>query len=524
MRKLAYTGKTNFMIKDVVMGPVLGFRGLKNGHWYTSALVVLQKTAEPPRLRFIYDSFSKAEENKVLLKTYADHYVWRLDWSVSQTSWEQVITYAVNEGPTYHYTVPAQNSSLRICYGSCFGVHTLQDINKLKKKNALWHVLQQVHQAKPYHLFVLGGDQVYSDQVWEKVPALRQWLGQSLKKRLQASFTPDMQQQVAAFYFNLYCKMWRQKRPAAVLSQIPTLMMWDDHDIFDGWGSYVPELQACAVFQGIYQQAQEHFHVFQLQAQDHADLGAAIPLGKNGFTYAHRLNDVLIIALDLRSERTRDQVLSLETHQSLQTWLASQFETKPVDGTSSSTGCKHILVLSGIPIVNADLTLLEAVLELRPGQQRMEDDLKDQWLSRAHQEERLRLIQWLFRISQEFNCQVTILSGDAHLAFTGYLQTQDKNILDSAVQTIHQLTSSAMVNVPPPSLVIYMMEKLLAGKTEKVDDQISAYLQNFPGTNRHLIGARNWLSLSINEEATILAEWYVEGEKQPYSKIIEPLQ
>ena len=24
---------------------------------------------------------------------------------------------------------------------------------------------------------------------------------------------------------------------------MPTVMMWDDHDIFDGWGSYSPEMQ-----------------------------------------------------------------------------------------------------------------------------------------------------------------------------------------------------------------------------------------------------------------------------------------
>jgi hypothetical protein len=512
------------MFKEIVVGPVLGFRGLKAGRWYTSALVVIQETPAPPQLTLRITSTTEPEEKAVLLMTYANYYVWRLDWSVYQINQEQAIDYCINNGAWFRYVVPAQNSTLRICYGSCFGVHTLQDINKMKKKNALWKVLQQEHQLKPYHLFVLGGDQVYSDQVWENVPALRKWLGQSLKKRVQAPFTPDMQEQVAAFYFNLYRQMWSQKRPAAILSQIPTLMMWDDHDIFDGWGSYVPELQDCAVFQGIYKQAQEHFHVFQLQAKDHNDLGAATPLGKDGFTYAHRLGNVALIALDLRSERTLDQVLSPETHQSLQAWLNDALKKEPGSAIAQSTACPHLLVLSGIPIVNADLTLLEAILDIRPGQQRMEDDLKDQWLSRAHQEERLRLIQWLFGISQEFNCQVTIVSGDAHLAFTGYLQTKEKNTVNPAVQTIHQLTSSAMVNLPPPPLVIYMMEKLLAGKTEKINDQITAHLQNFPGTKRHLIGARNWLSLSINEQAAMVAEWFVEGEKEPYSKTIEPLK
>jgi hypothetical protein len=27
------------------------------------------------------------------------------------------------------------------------------------------------------------------------------------------------------------------------------VMMWDDHDVWDGWGSYDPEMQQSAVFQ-----------------------------------------------------------------------------------------------------------------------------------------------------------------------------------------------------------------------------------------------------------------------------------
>ena len=31
---------------------------------------------------------------------------------------------------------------------------------------------------------------------------------------------------------------------------MPQVMMWDDHDIFDGWGSYPHALLTCSVFQG----------------------------------------------------------------------------------------------------------------------------------------------------------------------------------------------------------------------------------------------------------------------------------
>ncbi|MDQ4139534.1 MAG: alkaline phosphatase family protein, partial [Bacteroidota bacterium] len=235
-----------------------------------------------------------------------------------------------------------------------------------------------------------------------------------------------------------------------------------------------------------------------------------------------RLGSLALVALDLRSERTQDQVMSPGTWKQLQTWL-EDLRQKPTPDTPGIMPCKHLLVMSGIPIVNADLTLLEAALDLGPGQHPMEDDLKDQWLSLAHQEERLRLIQSLFRISQEAGCRVTIVSGDAHVAFMGYLEFDSGTAFVKEANGIHQLTSSAMVNLPPPTLVLYMMEKLLAGKIEQVDPNITAQLLNFPGTSRYLLGARNWLSLTVDEKSSILAEWYVEGEAKPYTKIIQPI-
>ena len=40
-------------------------------------------------------------------------------------------------------------------------------------------------------------------------------------------------------------------------------MTWDDHDIFDGWGSYPDTLQNCPVFQGCYQAALRFYLLFQ---------------------------------------------------------------------------------------------------------------------------------------------------------------------------------------------------------------------------------------------------------------------
>ncbi|MDB5262226.1 MAG: hypothetical protein JWQ14_1507, partial [Adhaeribacter sp.] len=168
--------KIKAMSYPFLVGPVLGFRGCKAGRWYTSVLVVLPEEAGTPQVTVSESDEFLTAAKALLLKTYAGCNVWRLDWWVGQTDKEKLINYTFHSGASYRYLVPAQNQPLRICYGSCFGVHTLKDVNKVRNKNAMWKVMRQKHGEKPYHLFFLGGDQVYSDQVWENVPALRDWL------------------------------------------------------------------------------------------------------------------------------------------------------------------------------------------------------------------------------------------------------------------------------------------------------------------------------------------------------------
>lgn len=510
------------MANHMIVGPVLAFRGLRSGYWRTSALVVLKDDAEIPQLYYTVSGEPPQAAPAILLTSYKNYRVWRLEWAVPQTSAEQWVTYAVNAGEPFCYVVPARDASLRIGYGSCFGFSSRKDMTKVRDKNGMWKRLRRQHALQPYHLLIMGGDQVYADWVWEAVAPLRDWLNKPLRKRVEDPFTTAMQQQVAAFYFELYCRKWRQRVPAGMMRQIPTLMMWDDHDIFDGWGSFPPEQQACAVFQGIYEQARAHFRLFQLQARDEADLPPATLPGGTGYSYAHRIGNIALVALDLRSERTQDQVISSAGWRALWAWLENELTQKTRPGETPPTVVKHLLVLSSIPVVNVSLNILEAPFGFRPGQRDLQDDLQDQWLSRAHRAERWQLIQRLVHVARTAPCRVTIVSGDAHVASLGYIQAAADDPAAPETTIIHQLTSSAMVNVPPPGLVVYLMEKMLSAKIEEIKPGVTARLLPFPGTAQRLLAARNWLSLTLDAPSGIRAEWYVEGQRQPYVQFIPP--
>ena len=253
-----------------------------------------------------------------------------------------------------------------------------------------------------------------------------------------AEFTEDIRTAVAEFYFDLYFQRWSQAEPSALLARVPSLMMWDDHDIFDGWGSYPEEQQNSPVYRGIWEQAREHFRLFQLQAADDRGLPSGMMCEHDeqpNFTYAYRIGDLALAVLDMRSERTQKRVMSLETWNVLQEWMDEELE-----------GCRHLFVVSSIPVVYVNSNLVEAAFGFLPGQQDLEDDFKDQWLSRAHKEERLRLIHRLLRFSEKSGCRVTIVSGDVHVAALGYVQSARNGFANEEPNVINQLISSAIVH------------------------------------------------------------------------------
>jgi hypothetical protein len=199
----------------------------------TSALVVIKGDSAPPQFKFKVDNEWRDEVIPTQLKSFEGHYVWRLEWKVLQTEKEQEIDYSIDDGKLFRYVVPASDKPLRMAYGSCFGFSNLGYMKKVKEKDQMWYVLRDKHGVKPYHLMLMGGDQVYADMMWETVPLLKAWFDNPIEIRVRnqsKEFRDLMSAHVGKFYFDLYCNQLKHKAPASVMSRIPSLMMWDDHD------------------------------------------------------------------------------------------------------------------------------------------------------------------------------------------------------------------------------------------------------------------------------------------------------
>ena len=500
----------------LLLGPVLGVRGCDGGVWRASVLVVATGAAAP-KLSVTQPGKSGALPKKPLKAIAFDGNsaaLWRFDIHTPQSATAQTVAYAV-DGVQAQFNVPAKNAAPRIAYGSCNGFSSMKLLKDTHDANALWKDVRAKHEAAPYDLMLLGGDQVYSDSMWEELPELQAWAQLPIEDRASQEATPTLKSAIDRFYCELYIKRWSQPEPAAMLARIPSIMMWDDHDIIDGWGSYEDVLQVCDVYQTLFSAAREYFSLYQLHT-DPADTHPLSLTGQQHFTLGCRIGPVTILALDMRSERSDDQVISLESWRAIYTWL----EALPARGNNDRVD--HLLLMSSIPVVHPDFALLEQALGLFPGSQELEDDLRDHWTSVPHRQERLRLIHRLLDLSVQKKCRVTLLSGDVHVGAVGVVRSDRTDKSDTGTRVLNQLTSSGIVHPAPPGMVLFFLENFV-GKSLSDDRGIESEMIELPGTRHHYIGARNWLALEPTDDGRYWANWHVENEPHPFTKVIHPV-
>jgi hypothetical protein len=509
-------------------GPFLKFCGETPEGWQVSVLVVTNRETAPILKFRTVDGESTVNGKRVY--GFQTSIFWTFRLAIPRQDQNQRVTYSVteeNETVSFDFHVPANGEMPAMAYGSCAGFHSAKAAQSYgQKKNERWQHLLAQHQAyaaqataekRPFHLLLMGGDQVYADSIWidrKETSAIVRWNDEG--QNVKAKFSSLMEVQVERFYLRLYVERWAQSGPSEAYASIPTLMMWDDHDIFDGWGSYGPELQKCPVHQGIFTIASRYFRLFQqhcVNATEVPGVLATTSADPNHHSFGFSLGPMAIAAPDLRGSRTDTQILGRPHMDELVAWIDG-LATQPVKP-------KHLILMLSLPLMYPSFQMLETALGFMPGTWDLEDDLRDHWTSRPHKEERLRLIHRLLNFARTAQCRITILSGDVHVAALGTI-TANQLTDNSNVNVINQLISSALVNAPPPATAVFFLNHV-ASWTEDIDRNIIGEMKTYPGTSTTFIPKRNWLSLQPDSQNRLWANLHAEGEDHPYVKVIHPV-
>ncbi|MFC3034029.1 alkaline phosphatase D family protein [Pseudoalteromonas fenneropenaei] len=399
---------------------------------------------------------------------------------------------------SWQFYQPGATEEPRMAYCSCNGFSDYKLLTSTETPYALWSKMQKLHGESPFSLLLMGGDQLYADSIWTQVTSLKSWNEQPRDKKVKAQASKVMQQQIANFYGNLYVDRWNKQPFADMLASIPSVMMWDDHDIFDGWGSYPADIQNCEVYQAIYQEAKRHFELLQLRGTDNPSL---IPVNgaRTHFTTLLKFRKLNILALDNRSERTIKQVMG-----------AAHWADVIASLATITSG--DLLLMSAVPVVYRDFSFAESAVDATPWEEELTDDLKDHWRAKEHEGERSRLIMRLLENARMREGKTVILSGDVHVGALGVIRAECQQ---QPVQ-IHQIVSSGIVH-PAPSFMQWLgITAVTNDDVEYLDEakKISASMIKPFGGDKYL-RCRNFTTLQAGTDGKLWVNWIIEGKDEP---------
>ncbi|WP_244639609.1 alkaline phosphatase D family protein [Aureimonas endophytica] len=462
------------------VGPILFARGARSDECRLTALLVLGEGDAPPVLRG-----PRGEAKPARLHQFFGWTAWGYDFALPA---EAGASYALGDRA---FAVAADmTGDIRVAFASCNGQEAGDGERPLDERNHMWRRLALEHRTRPFSLLIQGGDQLYADEAMFCHPALARWAKASLAEKPDIAFTPEMREAARRWYAERYVKLAAEPAMAEVVARVPSLMMWDDHDIMDGWGSHPPELQTSPVGQGLFAVAREMFMLFQLGiAPDGVSPLAPDPEGLS-FTLGAAFPRLRVLLPDLRSERRLTRVMGPAGWRAFERTLASVREGE------------RVLVVSTVPVLGPRLSLVERLMNRMPGTQDYEDDLRDQWQSHAHRVEWRDFLECLERLAVDDGAQVTVLSGEIHLAARGTMPFREGG------GDLHQLVASGITH-PEPSALYAKALGLLARFGEAPIKGCPIRMRPLPGKRAVYTAERNYLVLERRAERWT-AEWELE--------------
>ena len=369
---------------------------------------------------------------------------------------------------------------VHVAYVSCNGEEDEDADWPVEHRDALWTRLARDHAERPFGLFLHGGDQIYADDILRSHPRIAAWEEAEPEEKSAFEWTDEMRDAAERHLLERYIDLYTHPAIAHMLARVPSVMMWDDHDIFDGYGSHPTPKQDSDVGRGLFAISQRMFNLFQRGAGDSiAPFGAGVKFDGPNFS---------VIAPDLRSARTPNRVMN----DAGWAWFDRTMSARR-DGN-------HCLVMSSVPALGPRLSWVEWIIDtFWPGVNQYEDDLRDQWQSRAHRAEWRRFLGILVREVEQNHQPVTLLSGEIHVATRATMALKNGEV-------IHQLVSSGISHTPPGT----GYARTLGALAMFGEDPLSGYpitIRPPTGQATRYVSQRNYLRIRRDAD-----EWFAEWE------------
>ncbi len=295
---------------------------------------------------------------------------------------------------------------------------------------------------------IAGGDQCYSDGV----DTLNIWklLNRTMRREGDQLFPTEAA--MRTWYRDIYRGYWGFDGVQRVFESFPSYMIWDDHEIGDGWGSHyladdgphdglahvLPNLgersltrdDGRELLQRMFRAASRVYGEYQHSHNPVTD--------DNTWDYSFRRGGAAFYVLDGRGHRNIER----ESYRTLGEAQFRRFEAWAEGLDPEET--PFMFVVSAVPVLHAKAALVSSDLRFPLRQAGLGDDLRDAWEHPLHNEERSALMEVLFRAAEK-GVRPCVLSGDVHVSAAF-------SIDDDRGNRVWQLTSSAITYHIPRAL------------------------------------------------------------------------
>ncbi|MCB2016651.1 MAG: alkaline phosphatase family protein [Hydrogenophaga sp.] len=314
----------------------------------------------------------------------------------------------------------------------------------------IWDAMNEVmerHQVQDFRYLIAGGDQVYADGV----DTLNIWKYLNSVMRREDNTLHPSRDEMLSYYRDIYRGYWGFPALRKVYSRFPTYMIWDDHELGDGWGSYRLNAQQPAedeldrIFPRRDEKGLNRDDALELMARMRSaaeQVYREYQHSHNPETPPEELDYVIpypgaaTYVLDGRSQRDINRksyrILGKAQFNRFAAWL------EVVDPAQTP----FVFVVSTVPVLHMSPVLVNADDSVLTEWSSLQDDLRDAWEHKLHDMERRALLKALFAAAAR-GVRIAILSGDVHVSAAFRMTDQ------ATGATIFQLTSSALTYNKP---------------------------------------------------------------------------
>ncbi len=339
-----------------------------------------------------------------------------------------------------------------------FLIMSCHDPDYAKSENEgyrVWSALPQIleeNKGSDYcvRFALLGGDQVYADK----------W-----RTKIEKAGSPEEREKI---YLEVYRHYWSNISYRKILCRLPSYLMWDDHEIMDGWGSSIEffnkeKTDFNEKAKDLFSAADKAFAY--MQAIRNPTDSLTVKNGVKSHDFCFTVGRCGFVMADLRSNRNlfadgkdgkKGVLWKPEQLDSIKEWVEGRvgsidtlFFVTPVVMAHGDPVAEGLLMKAWnffykTPVINKYAKKFLKRIHLGD----IRDDIRDSWEAEANAAETDNILNFLFSLQNEKNINTVVLSGDIHTA--GYASIYSSSAQHESRSVIPHIVSSPVGSKPFP--------------------------------------------------------------------------